>query len=224
MTLAWSAAGSLLIPVAVAGWQWKTAVDAEHLAVKQLNRAVAAEASATEQKDIAHEQKDIAQTQRDLAVRNFGIAKQAADHVVFRIAQDLRDVQGMRVELVRRILDAAQGMMDELARAAPDDLPLQRSRAAMFSEFAITYRGAGDLTHARATAEESLAIMRSAGRPPWRRQGDGRDAARPLHALDRGLVGGDRAADLGRQGLGKLISDETKKWGKVIRAANIKPE
>jgi hypothetical protein len=44
---------------------------------------------------------------------------------------DLRDVQGMRVESVRRILDAAQTMMDELARAAPDDLQLQRSRAAM---------------------------------------------------------------------------------------------
>ena len=69
-------------------------------------------------------------------MRNFGIAKNAADHVVFRIAQDLRDVQGMRVELVRRILDAAQSMMDELARAAPDDLRLQRSRAAMLSEFA----------------------------------------------------------------------------------------
>ena len=197
MTLAWSAAGSLLILVAVAGWQWKTAVDAEHLAVKQLNRAVAAEASATEQKDIAHEQKDIAQTQRDLAVRNFGIAKQAADQVVFRIAQDLREVQGMRVEWVRRILDAAQGMMDELARAAPDDLPLQRSRAAMLSEFAITYRGAGDLTHARAAAEESLAIMRklAAADPDnaeWQR-----DLSVSLDRLgDVRLAAGDQAAAL----------------------------
>ena len=33
------------------------------------------------------------------AERNFGIAKKAADHVVFRIAGDLRDVEGMRVEL-----------------------------------------------------------------------------------------------------------------------------
>jgi tripartite-type tricarboxylate transporter receptor subunit TctC len=34
-----------------------------------------------------------------------------------------------------------------------------------------------------------------------------------------GTVLGGSPADLG-----KLISDETKKWGKVIRAANIKPE
>ena len=40
-----------------------------------------------------------------------------------------------------------------------------------------------------------------------------------------------RLADLGGTGLadspadfGKLIADETEKWGKVIRAANIKPE
>ena len=39
--------------------------------------------------------------------RNFDIAKLAADHVVFRIAYDLQDAQGMRVETVRRILDAA---------------------------------------------------------------------------------------------------------------------
>ena len=82
-------------------------------------------------------------------MRNFGIAKTAADHVVFRIARDLRDVQGMRVELARRILDAAQVMMDELARAAPDDLQLQRSRAAMLSEFVDTYLRVGDLTRTR---------------------------------------------------------------------------
>ena len=63
----------------------------------------------------ATEQKDVAQTQRDLAVRNFEIAKNAADQVVYRIAQDLRDVQGMRVDSLRRILDAAQAMMDQLA-------------------------------------------------------------------------------------------------------------
>ena len=40
-----------------------------------------------------------------------------------------------------------------------------------------------------------------------------------------------RFAELGSTGLpgsptdfGKLIADETEKWGKVIRAANIKPE
>jgi hypothetical protein len=86
--------------------------------------------------------------------------KSAADRVVFRIAQDLRDVQGMRVESVRRILDAAQAMMDELARNSPDDLELQSSRLSMLSEFVITYLRTGALVRARSATEESLAITR----------------------------------------------------------------
>jgi tetratricopeptide (TPR) repeat protein len=190
LTLAWSAAGSLLILAGLAGWQWKTAVDAERLALEQRNRAVVAEATATEQKDIA-------QTQRDLAVRNFGIAKNAADHVVFRIAQDLRDVQGMRVESVRRILDAAQAMMDELARAAPDDLPLQRSRAAMLIEFVVTYLGTGDLTRARTAAEESLAIVRKLAAADPGNAGWQRDVSVGLDKVgDVRLDAGDRAGAL----------------------------
>ena len=190
LRLAWSAAVTLLMLAGAAGWQWKSAVDNERLAAAQRDRAVAAEASATEQKDIA-------QTQRDLAVRNFGIAKTAADHVVFRISHDLRDVQGMRVESVRRILDAAQAMMDELARAAPDDVELQRSRHAMLAEFVLTYLGAGDVTRARTVAEESLAITRklAAGDP-----GNARWQLDLSVSLDRAgdvrLAVGDRAGAL----------------------------
>jgi tetratricopeptide (TPR) repeat protein len=146
LTLAWSAAVTLLVFASVAGWQWWEADGAKRT-------ALAAEQVATEQKGVA-------QMQRDLAVRNFGIAKNAADHVVFRIAQDLRNVQGMRVESVRQILDTAQVMMDELVRAAPDDPALQRSRGLMLTEFATTYSKAGDPERARAAGDQSLAILR----------------------------------------------------------------
>ncbi|HEY3641339.1 MAG TPA: hypothetical protein VGL31_09600 [Xanthobacteraceae bacterium] len=50
-------------------------------------------------------------------------------------------------------------------------------------------------------------------------------------AKHRGQGGSARLADLGATALagspaefGKLIAGETEKWGKVIRAANIKPE
>ena len=76
------------------------------------------------------------------------------------LAQDLRNVQGMRVELVRRILDTAQALMDELAQAAPDDLQLQRSRSAMFASSSTTYLAVGRSDARAAAAEESLAIMR----------------------------------------------------------------
>ena len=138
LRLAWSAAVTLMILTGAAGWQWweaerarRTALAAEQVATEQKevaqtqrDRAVAAEGVATEQKTIA-------QTQRDHAERNFGIAKAAADEVVFKLAHGLRNVQGMRVEAVRQILDTAQTMMNQLAQAAPDDPQLQRSRAAM---------------------------------------------------------------------------------------------
>ena len=146
LTLAWSAAGLLLILAGVAGWQWKTALEAERAAI---------------------EQRRIAQDQRDHAEYNFAIAKQEADNVVFQLAQNLRDVQGMRVESVRKILDAARTLMDQLAQAAPDDPQLQRSRAAMLMEFTETFLRIGDLTRAQAAAEEGLAITRklTAGNP-----------------------------------------------------------
>ena len=58
LTLAWSAAGTLAVLIALAGWQWWEAEGA----------------------------KRSAQRERDRAETNFGIAKNAADDVVFRIA------------------------------------------------------------------------------------------------------------------------------------------
>jgi hypothetical protein len=84
LTLAWSAAASLLILAGAAGWQWKAALDNERAAVEQRNRAVTAEQVATEQKDIA-------QAQRDRAEKNFNLARGAGEDVVFKLAQGLRN-------------------------------------------------------------------------------------------------------------------------------------
>lgn len=137
--LAWSAAGTLAILIALTGWQWWEADSAKRAAQKA---------------------EQLAEIQRDRAERNFSIAKEAADRVVFQIAQGLRDVQGMRVESIRKILDTARTIIDELVQAAPDDLELQRSRYVMLTEFAETYASAGDLTRAKETAQESLEIAR----------------------------------------------------------------
>src|SRR5262249_7047771 len=133
------AAASLFILAGTAAGLLKFALDAEHL---------------------ANVQYQIAQEQRDRAQYNFAVAKQAADDVVGQLAQNLRDVQGMRVETVRRILDAARTLMDQIAQAAPDDPQLQRSRVAMLSEFTETFTRIGDLGQAQASAQEGLAIAR----------------------------------------------------------------
>jgi tetratricopeptide (TPR) repeat protein len=132
LTLAWSAAGSLLVLVGVASWQWFEADKAKRAAVAE----------------------------RERAERNLALARGAANDLVFKIAQGLRHVEGMRVESVQQILETAQGVMDELARSAPDDPQLQRSRGSMLHEFSLTYADAGDLTRARGAVEESLEISR----------------------------------------------------------------
>ena len=97
LRLAWTAAGTLALLIAVRRLAVVGGQGAKRSAQIERDRAVVAEQTATEQRGVA-------QSQRNLAVRNFGIAKDAADHVVIRIARDLRNVQGMRVESVRRVL------------------------------------------------------------------------------------------------------------------------
>ena len=46
--------------------------------------------------------------QREVAERNFAIAKQGANSLIFDIAQALRDQEGMRTETVRKILGTAE--------------------------------------------------------------------------------------------------------------------
>src|SRR5499433_397473 len=157
-------AGAAIVFAAVAAlatWQYVEAEQARRVAVHAETQAKEAEAHAI--------------AERDRAQRNFSIARQAADDVVFKLALDLRNVQGMRVDWIRRILDTAQALMDRLAEAAPDDLQLQRSRHAMFAVFVDAYLAAGDLTRARAASDESIAIMRrlTAAQPRntnWRRE------------------------------------------------------
>src|SRR5205823_4492805 len=92
------------------------------------------------------------------ATRNFKLAQKTAESLVFNIAQGLRNVQGMRAETVRKILDTARATFEQLAAGAPDDLALQRSRGAMLNEFGTTYRTLGDLSSALQAYREALAI------------------------------------------------------------------
>ena len=96
---------------------------------------------AVEQRGIAQQNEAQAKDQRDKATRNFKLAQKTAESLVFDIAQGLRDVQGMRAEAVRKILETAKGTFEQLTASAPEDLALQRSRAAMLSEFGRTYLG-----------------------------------------------------------------------------------
>ena len=92
------------------------------------------------------------------ATRNFRIAKKTAESLVFNIAQELRNVEGMRAESVRKILDTARKTFEQLAASAPDDPELQRDRAVALNEFGYTYEVLGNLREALRAYRDGLAI------------------------------------------------------------------
>lgn len=138
LTLAWSAAGSLLFLACLAAWQWKAAHEAEQLAIEQRKEA---------------------EVHRDNATRNFELAKGTADSLVIDIAQGLRDVEGMRANSVRKILATAKLTFERLVASDPGNLDLQRSRGIMLLEFGNTYLIVSDLAAAHDSYDAGRAIF-----------------------------------------------------------------
>jgi eukaryotic-like serine/threonine-protein kinase len=79
------------------------------------------------------------------AQTSLSAAKQAVDGLIFDVAQGLQNVEGMRAESLRKILETAERTMTDLVRSAPDDVDLQRSRAAMFLNFGDIYEKSASL-------------------------------------------------------------------------------
>lgn len=107
---------------------------------------------------IAIENEARATAEAERAVRNFDIARQTVDSVVFDVSQGLREVEGMRTETIRAILGSVEDAVSRLSDAAADDAAILRSRGAMLDEFGDTYAAAGDRTSALEAYRESLAI------------------------------------------------------------------
>jgi tetratricopeptide (TPR) repeat protein len=153
LTLAWSAAGSLLILAGIAGWQSKVAIDNAR--------------TANEQRRIAEQQTGIAKSEGVRAERNFGAAKSTVDAVIFDLAQGLKDVEGMRVETVRRILERAEAAVGRLASRTENDPEVRHSQMVMFNLFSETYQKLGATQLAVEYAQKALDIARDlAARDP----------------------------------------------------------
>ena len=108
----------------------------------------------------ALDQRALAQAAQAAADHDLQAAKGAVDGLVFNIAQGLRNVAGMRLETIRKILETSEATIDQLAQSAPNDRGLARSRAAMFANFGVTYLAAGDVRNAASAANKSLDIAR----------------------------------------------------------------
>ena len=102
----------------------------------------------------------IAKREQTRAERNFAAAKDTVNGLIFQISQGLRDVEGIRVESLDKILGQARKTVERLTETDPDNPDLVRSKTAMLDEFAQTYLAAGNLKSALKNAEEAVAISR----------------------------------------------------------------
>ncbi len=91
------------------------------------------------QRGIAIEQRGIAKSEATRAERNFGAAKSTVDAVIFDLAQGLQDVEGMRADTMRRILERAESAVGQLASRTENDPKVRHSQVAMFQLFSETY-------------------------------------------------------------------------------------
>ena len=160
LTLAWGAAVALLLLAGAALWQLRVALLAEQIA--------------TEQRHIAEQQTVIAKSEATRAERNFGAAKDTIDFVIFDLVEGLRNIQGMRTETVRRILERAEAAIGQLASRTENDPAVRRSQAVMYLLFSDTYLRLGATQLAADYARKALAINRAIvllepGNIEWRR-------------------------------------------------------
>jgi tetratricopeptide (TPR) repeat protein len=101
----------------------------------------------------------IAKVQAERAERNFAAAEDTVNGLIFNIAQGLRDVEGIRVESLDKILGQVRKTVERLTNTDPDNPRLMRDKAVMLDEFAKTYLSAGNLAAAQKSVEESNAIL-----------------------------------------------------------------
>jgi tetratricopeptide (TPR) repeat protein len=131
LTLAWSAAGSLLILAVLATAAGVLAYRAQQEAVAQRNRAE----------------------------RTLSAATETASGLVRDIAVRLRNIAGIPSTLVKDILDRAKELQDQLIGAGESSTQLRRSQSLALTETSITLATLGDLNGALETARQAHAIL-----------------------------------------------------------------
>jgi tetratricopeptide (TPR) repeat protein len=181
LTLAYSGVATLAVLIVIAAWQWKVAVENE-------KRAVANERVATEQKQIA-------QQQRDRAEKTLETATKTANDMVFSLAQDFRDETGMPVHLMRRILDRARGLQDQLTASGESSPELKRTEEVALNELMMTYLAQGDAKAALDAAERAVAIAEGLAQLDPRKMLWQDDLAITYSRLADALMGAGRRAD-----------------------------
>jgi tetratricopeptide (TPR) repeat protein len=99
-----------------------------------------------------------AAAQKAAAERNLALATDAADSLVFDIAQKFRDVSGVPASLVKSVLDRASELQQKLLNGGQSSPYLLRSQAAASLESCDTLLTLGDTKGALVAAQEAASI------------------------------------------------------------------
>ena len=165
---------------ATSAWFWRDSVAQREVAVAQRtiadeqrviaeNQRAAAEqqrAEAEAQRKIAEQQRTMADTQRKRAESSAAVAQSAANGLIFRIAQGLRNQSGMSTETVRKILDTALNLLEQMLEVSPNDPDVLRLKEVALNEFATTIGQAGDtkrqmeMLRQASTIADQLGVLR----------------------------------------------------------------
>ena len=144
--LAATAAGLViaLILAGLAGWQWRAAA----------------------------QQRAIAEAQRDRAEKTLTLAADITNKLVFDLASDFRDLVGVPLEAVRKVLEAAVALQSQLSQSG-ETAPILRYNLAMaLGELAVTLQDKGDNEGAEAAATREIEIFAeltaNSAEPQWR--------------------------------------------------------
>jgi tetratricopeptide (TPR) repeat protein len=131
LTLAWSAATTLLLLAVAAGTATVFAYRAQKEAILQ----------------------------RDRAEQTLAAATQTANSLVFSLAQRFRDTVGVPAALVKDILDQARALQDQLIKSGQVTPDLKRSEAAALDAAARSLIAIGDIVGALSSAKQGQQII-----------------------------------------------------------------
>ncbi len=97
--------------------------------------------------------------QKERAEKVLTAATATASGLVFELAQEFRTVQGVPIAIIRKILDKAQGLQQQLGQSGESTPNLMRMEAAGLNELAKTLFAQGDNVAALAAARKSLGVI-----------------------------------------------------------------
>ena len=97
--------------------------------------------------------------QRAAAERNLALATDAANSLVFDLAQKFRDVSGVPASLIKSILDRAGDLQEKLLGGGQSSPDLLRSQAAALDETSTTLLTLGDTKGALEAAQKAAGVF-----------------------------------------------------------------